>query len=52
MRQQIRDLSCQPFDPRLGIGDRVDIVLQDDLLRRLCEVDQREPAPVQPFLPG
>ncbi|WCR18734.1 transposase [Paracoccus alcaliphilus] len=54
LRQQIRNLPGQPLDPRLGIGNRVDIVLQDDLLRRIREAHQREPPPIGPgpaFLP-
>jgi len=57
-RQKIRDLPRQTLDPRLGIN----IILQDDLLRRVNEMHHRQPspaiasqrqyAPVQPFLPG
>ena len=38
--QKIRDLPCQTFDPRPGIGDGINVVLKDDLLRRM-----REPHP-------
>ncbi len=34
--QQIRDLSRQPLDPRVGIGDRVDVILQDNPARARC----------------
>ena len=45
-RQQICDLASQLLDPRFGIGHRVDIVLKDDLLRRVLEPHRRQPAPV------
>lgn len=44
--QKIRDLPCQTLDPRLAIGDSINVVLKDDLLRRMHEPHHRRQAPV------
>ncbi|TRW91447.1 hypothetical protein FNJ84_21525 [Paracoccus sp. M683] len=39
---------CRRRDPRVGIGDRINAILQDSLLRRMREPLQRGPAPTGP----
>jgi hypothetical protein len=45
-RRQVLDLLGQAGDPRLGIGDRVDVVLQHHLLDGMVEAHRGQPAPM------
>lgn len=44
-RGKICNLLRQTRDPRLGIGDGINVVLKDDLSRRMREAHRRQPAP-------
>jgi hypothetical protein len=53
-RQKFLDLALQPLEPHFGILDRVDAILQHDLLGGMIEADrvsQRRYALVQPSTP-
>ena len=45
-RQKFRDLARQTLHPCLRISNGIDVILKDDLLRRMRKAHHREPAPV------
>ena len=45
--QELLDLALQTLEPRLGVLDRVDVVLEHDLLGGAVEADRGQPAAVR-----